>query len=131
MPAKLSSPKLRRAMKPAKGKTRLSLDDLDQLEAQKENLLQAQSELEESRNQYAELFDRAPIGYVTLTGSGQIQKINFAAATLLGASRENFKSLNLNPVVLDKNELGKLLAHLRHCRAGVINVSTSLALKSA
>ena len=131
MASKRSSPKKLRAQKSAKNEARLSLDDLDQLEAQKENLLQAQSELEESRNQYAELFDRAPIGFVTLTGSGQIRKINFASALLLGRSCESLGGMNMNSMVHSRLELQKLLQHLRHCRDNETNVVTSLVLKSA
>jgi PAS domain S-box-containing protein len=129
MAAKRTSPK-RSPRTPAKRKSGLSLDEQDQLEAQRENLVQAQTELEESRNQYAELFDRAPTGYVTLTKSGQISRINFVAAVLLGDSRENFKNINLNRFAQDKNELEKLLAHLHRCREGEPDVKTSLSLKS-
>ena len=130
MPVKRSNPKPRRTMKSVKRAAELTLDYVDQLEAQKENLLHAQAELEESRNLYAELFDRSPVGYLTLTGSGGITRINFAAETLLGASRESFKSLNLNRFVSGKDDLEKLLAHLRRCREGEINATTALDLKS-
>jgi PAS domain S-box-containing protein len=130
MAAKRSSRRARRATASVKGKAGLSLDELDQLEAQRENLLLAQAELEESRNQYAELFDRAPVGYLTLTGSGEITRINFAAALLLGVSREHFKGVNVNAFIRGSRELQKLLGHLRRCRAGELNVRTFLNLRS-
>ena len=130
MTARRASLKKRSAPSRKRITLRLSADDLDQLEAQKENLQLSQAELEESRNQYAELFDRAPVGYLTLTGSGQISRINFAAAFLLGVSREHFKGVNVNAFIRSPQELQKFLGHLRRCRAGELNVRTFLNLRS-
>jgi PAS domain S-box-containing protein len=55
-----------------------------QLEMQNEELRQAQAELERSRDRYADLYDRAPLGYVTLDSLGHIVEANHVAATLLG-----------------------------------------------
>ncbi len=77
------------------------------------------------------MFDRAPVGYLTLTGDGRITRINFAASRLLGVSRENFKGVNVNTFIRGSNELQKLLGHLRRCRGDEINVATSLVLRSA
>lgn len=130
MKARRASLKKRSAPSRKRVTLRLSADELDQLEAQRENLLLAQAELEESRNQYAELFDRAPVGYLTLTASGQITRINFAASRLLEISRENFKGVNANAFVRGPQELQKLLGHLRRCRAGELAVRTILNLRS-
>ncbi len=61
--------------------------DGDQFRAQNEELRRAQSELEQSRNRYAELYDYAPIGFLTVSQYGQIAEINLTAARLLGADR--------------------------------------------
>lgn len=58
-----------------------------ELNLQNETLREAQSELEESRARYADLFDFAPVGYVTLDEQGRIEEINLAAAGMLGAPR--------------------------------------------
>jgi len=60
-----------------------------QLEMQNETLRQAHSALEESRDRYVDLYDFAPIGYITLNANGIIETLNLTAATLLGAVRKD------------------------------------------
>jgi PAS domain S-box-containing protein len=55
-----------------------------ELELQNSELREAQERLEESRSRYAELYERAPIGYVTLGQHGLIEEINRTGAALLG-----------------------------------------------
>ena len=47
-----------------------------ELELQNEELRSAQKQLEESRNRYAELYNEAPAGYVTLNSTGTILQVN-------------------------------------------------------
>jgi PAS domain S-box-containing protein len=58
-----------------------------ELEMQHEQLRQAHLAMEESRDRYVELYDFAPVGYVTLTADDQIAQINLTGATLLGVAR--------------------------------------------
>ena len=58
-----------------------------ELEMQNEALRQAQLTLKESRDRYVDLYDFAPVGYLTLTPSGMISEINLAGAALLGTER--------------------------------------------
>ena len=58
-----------------------------ELEMQNEELRRAYMELEESRNKYYDLFDFAPIGYVTLDTNGLIMEANLTCADMLGIER--------------------------------------------
>lgn len=58
-----------------------------ELEMQNLELKEAQQQLEESRNHYADLYDYAPVGYLTLDQTGDIRSINLTGASLLGKER--------------------------------------------
>ena len=58
-----------------------------QLEMQADELRRAHIELEASRARYFELYDLAPVGYVTLSEAGLILTVNLTFATLIGTSR--------------------------------------------
>jgi PAS domain S-box-containing protein len=60
-----------------------------ELEMQNAELRQTRSELETALAAYTELYDFAPLGYLTLTSDGLIAKINLTGATLLGVERQN------------------------------------------
>jgi PAS domain S-box-containing protein len=57
------------------------------LEMQKEELRRAQEELEATRKKYADFYDFAPIGSLTVNDKGQILEANLTAAGLLGTER--------------------------------------------
>lgn len=58
-----------------------------ELERQNEALRTVQRSLEEARDRYVDLFDFAPVGYLTLTRNGTIDSINLTATGLLGVER--------------------------------------------
>lgn len=58
-----------------------------ELEMQNQFLLDTQAELENALARYTDLYEFAPVGYVTLDSAGRIEELNLTAATLLGAER--------------------------------------------
>ena len=58
-----------------------------ELEIQNEELRRAQETITETGNRYADLYDFAPVGYVTLDPHGLIVEVNLTGARLLGAPR--------------------------------------------
>jgi PAS domain S-box-containing protein len=58
-----------------------------ELEMQNEELRSMQQELEQSRKKYSDLYDFAPVGYLTISEEGRILEANLTAATQLGMER--------------------------------------------
>ncbi len=84
--------------------------------------------LEAAIQRYVDLFDFAPIGYVSFDRVGHIEEINVAAARLLGVSR---KRLIGTPFALHvtKEDSALFLNHLLRCRLSESRVETELLLK--
>lgn len=70
-----------------------------ELEMQNEALRQAQIAIEESRDRYVNLYDFAPVGYLTLTSDALIGEINLTGAALIREDRRKLVNHRFNPYV--------------------------------
>lgn len=89
-----------------------------ELELQNQELLNTQMLLENSLDQYVDLYDFAPLGYVTLDKQGTIHKCNLMASSMLRTDRNMIQNKPLAHFCTDSDALFK------HCY-GVINTNKS------
>ncbi|MDO8351657.1 MAG: PAS domain S-box protein [Gallionella sp.] len=76
-----------------------------ELEMQNENLRQAQFALEESRDRYRDLYDFAPVAYLTLNDQGMISEINLTGAGLFAVEHRKLIKRNFAQfIVADARE---------------------------
>lgn len=88
----------------------------DELLAQNDELKRAQSALEDTRDQFVELYEFAPTGYVTLDMEGVIRRCNFTAAAFFGRSRS---ALDGRPLLdfIHRDSRTQYMDFLRRCRS--------------
>lgn len=87
----------------------------EELIVQNEALGRALTALEETRDQFVELYDFAPYGYLTLDAHGVILRINLTGTTLLGKPRSAIEGMPLLGFVAASHR-PQLLDFLRQCR---------------
>ncbi len=75
-----------------------------ELEMQNEELHNMQGELEASWSQYFDLYDLAPVGYLTISAQGLILKANLTATTLLGVARGALVKQPLTRFILPEDQ---------------------------
>ena len=98
-----------------------------ELEMQNEELQESQTQLSAALARYESLYEFAPVGYITLTASGQVIKMNLTAATLLGGIRAKLAGQSLGPYFLPTQAFQNHLATT--CQAGG-NVITEVQMKN-
>ena len=74
-----------------------------ELEMQADQLRTAQLALEESRDKYLDLYEFAPIGYLTLNDKALITEVNLNGATLLSVERSKLVSHGLGRFIAPGN----------------------------
>ncbi|HKX30281.1 MAG TPA: hybrid sensor histidine kinase/response regulator [Blastocatellia bacterium] len=102
-----------------------------ELEMQNRELQEAQQQLEASRDRYADLYDFAPVGYVSLDGKGVIEEVNLTGATLFGIERARLLGQPLIRYLVPADRQ-ILLTRLTQCsHAGeTLSLEVSLRVKS-
>lgn len=83
-----------------------------ELELQKRELREVQAELDASRARYADLYNFAPVGYLTLNRQGRMLEANLKAAELLGRPHQGLLGYWLS-ACLPSGQRNRLFAHLR------------------
>ncbi|MFA5376257.1 MAG: PAS domain S-box protein [Dehalococcoidia bacterium] len=84
-----------------------------ELEMQAEELRQAHVALEKSRDKYLDLYEFAPVGYLTLTDKGIITSVNLTGATLLGVVRSALIRAPLSKYIAE-NDSGPWYQYFRN-----------------
>ena len=95
---------------------------------QNRELREAQWQLEESRSRFADLYDFAPVVYVTLDPMGKILEANLTAAAMFGIERGNLigKFLTALAALADRRALRE---HIRRCFGERIRVESERQLR--
>ena len=93
-----------------------------QLEMQNEELRRTQTELDAAQERYFNLYDLAPVAYVTLNRTGLILQANLAAATLLGMSRNALIRQPLARFILQDDLPQFSRHHCQLCAGGIPHV---------
>ena len=75
-----------------------------ELQLQNEELRRAQLALELSHARYFDLYDLAPVGYLTVAASGLIVEANLSAATFLGMARSALVKLPLSRFIVKAHQ---------------------------
>jgi PAS domain S-box-containing protein len=83
-----------------------------ELELQNEELRRAQVELADSRDRYSDLYEFAPVGYVTINEKGRILEANLGAITLLGVNRVDLVGAAIHNFVVNESR-GDCYHHFR------------------
>ena len=73
---------------------------LIELEVQNEHLRSSQTQYEQSEGYYADLFNNAPVGHLTLTENELISEANKAATELFGIERHDLLSRRFASLVV-------------------------------
>jgi PAS domain S-box-containing protein len=82
----------------------LSVNEIE-LQLQNEELRAMSVELEQGRDRYFEIYDLAPVGYVTLDFAGFITNANLAAATMLASEQAPLIGRRLSELMSQRNAL--------------------------
>ena len=85
-----------------------------ELELQNEELRRAQIEIEKNSARYTDLYDFAPVGYVTVSAKGVILEANLTVASMVGVDRVHMIEKPLSDFIVKEDQDVYYLAHRKH-----------------
>jgi PAS domain S-box-containing protein len=100
-----------------------------ELEQQNGELCKARQQLEAYRDRYIDLYDFAPLGYVTLDKDGFVQEINLAGAKLLDVERDALTGYAFGDYVA-KEDQETFINNVRQCAGEHSEVTFEVRLAS-
>jgi two-component system, cell cycle sensor histidine kinase and response regulator CckA len=101
-----------------------------ELEIQNEVLRQSQIALAESRDRYADLYDSAPVGYLTVSAEGLIEEINRTGASWLGKEAQELLKTWFTAMISPEDRW-RWIQHVRNMKQGLGQSRMTLALQRA
>ena len=99
-----------------------------ELEMQNEALRQAHIEMEESRDRYVNLFDFAPVGYLTLSRDEVITEANLVAAALLRVPRSKVNQRSFEQFIAPQDQ-ANWRRHIAAAWQGQANLTLNCELR--
>jgi PAS domain S-box-containing protein len=100
-----------------------------ELETQNEELRRVRRQLEHYRDRYVNLYDFAPLGYLTLDEDGYVQEVNLAGAKMLAVDRNDLIGHPLVDYVAESDRPA-FLDHVRRCSHGREEVTSEVMLQA-
>ena len=97
-----------------------------ELEMQNDALRQAQLALADSRDRYVDLYEFAPVGYLTLNADGIIAEINLTGVTLLGKERKLLLHKSFRSLVVSEDQdrwVRYFLKAIKQDEPGIVELS--------
>jgi PAS domain S-box-containing protein len=82
-----------------------------ELELQNEELIRTQQILEQTQRKYLDLYDYAPVGYITFDPNGIILEMNLTASSMLGEPRRRLVGRTLTPYLTNDS----VVLFYQHC----------------
>ena len=89
-----------------------------ELEMQNEELRRNREELEVSRSKYFDLYDLAPVGYLTIGENGLIKEANLTAATMFGVARNYLLGKSLSRFIFSEDHYNYYLTRKKVVETG-------------
>jgi PAS domain S-box-containing protein len=97
------------------------------LERENRQLQEEKRRLEAYRDRYVDLYDSAPMGYITLDEEGFVQEINLTGAKLLGADRDALIGYAFSQYVA-REDVPAFLDHVRKCAVERVEATCEIRL---